>query len=181
MNDRFDCANILLDYAKSIGAPVKFRYEDGDLLSLAIANGSDAQVEFVLDKLTRKYGTVAETIRVLRSNNANLTECFLKLTDRLYSEDSFATEYARFEAPKALFGRNGKTSIGMSTDKHPESWTMDGSAAKKLWIQNSKYGEKLSDAAGQKITVVAKFHCFAFPDFWDMIDLKYAYDSVRLT
>ena len=179
--DRLDCANMLLDYAKSNGVSVTFKRRSDDLLSRAIASGSYTRVEFVLDKLTGKYGTLTETIELLKKHLSDFLSQFPKIAQRFLAEDRFTMEYARFEAPKALFGRNGKTPVGMSIDHHPESWATDSSAAKDLWIQNSKYGEKLSDTAGQKITVVAKIYCLALPDFWDMIELKCVYDSVRLS
>ena len=178
--DRLDCANILLDHAKNIGSPVTFECRNGDLLSQAITNGSDTHVEFVLDKLTGKYTTMAETMELLQNHLPELFSQFPKITLRFLKEDRFTTEYARFKAPKDLFGRNGKTSIGMSIDHHPKSWAIDSSAAKDLWIQKSKYGEKLSDTAGQKITVVAKFSFIRPGKLLDLHGHGYVHSSVRL-
>ena len=178
---RLDCANILLDYAKSNGVPMTFKCEGGDLLSRAIANRSEAQVEFVLDKLTGKYTTVAETIKLLDENVLDLLSRFCKIILRFLNEDKFTMEYARFEVPKAMFGRNGETPVVMLTDDHyPESWqAMDSDAPKALWIQNSKRGEKLSDTTGQQIKVAAKFSCIRLRALLGLhIDDEYVHSSV---
>ena len=170
--DQLDCASVLLDFAKTNGIPVKFKDEDGDLLSRAIANRSDAHVEFILDKLTRKYGSLAETIELLGSHYSTLESDFTKITVGLLKEDRFTVEYARFEVSKTVFGRNGRRTVAMSTDHHPESWTMDGIAAKDLWIQNSKDAWRFKNTTGQQIKAVAKLLCLRNGDFWEILESK---------
>ena len=170
--NRFDAADILLDYAKRNGIPVKFKSENGDLLSRAIAKRSDVHVEFILDKLTRKYGSLTETIELLGSHYSTLESDFTKIILRFLKEDRFTIDYARFEVPMTLFGRNGKRTVAMSTDHHPESWTMDGIAAKDLWIQNSKDSRKFMDTTGPQIKAVAKLLCLSNGDFWGILESK---------
>ena len=170
---------MFLDYAKSNGVSVTFKYTDGrDLLHCAITSRSEPRVEFLLGKLTGKYATLTETIGLLGSNISRLADSFPKLTLRFLKEDGFAMEYARFEAPKALFGRNGKTRVGMyARMKHnPKSWqAMDSTAAKELWIEKSRYGTRLSDATDRQIKVVAKFSCIRPGSFLAVYGKKYVY------
>ena len=177
---RLDCASSLLDYAKSNGIPVTFECESGDLLSRAIDNGSDVHVRFVLDMLAGKYATLVETVKLLQHHYISLMSDVHEITYDYIKKDRFAIEYARFKVPKTLFGRNARTPIAMSTDHHLESWTMDNRAAKDLWIQKSKYGQRLSDTEGEQIKAVAKFNCIANDDFWALLETEYVPDAVQL-
>ena len=183
---RPDCANVLLDHAKSNGVSVPFkctgdRYDD--LLSRAIDNRSDAHVEFVLDRLTGGYATVAETIELLAEHLSKFFEQFPKITKRFLNEDRFAIEYARFDAPKYLFGKNGETPVAMLTNDHSlQSWhAMDCRAAKEFWIECSQYGKELSDTEGQQISVVAKLSCIHPMAWFEVYKIKYVRICVRLT
>ena len=176
--DRTDCANMLLDYAKSKGLPVTFKCEGGDLLSRAIDNESEAHFEFVLDKLAGKYTTVLETIELLRTHLLRFSIQFRRIAHNFFKEDRFTMEYARFDAPKALFGRKGEAPVGMSTDRCPKHWAMDSQGAKDFWIQNSNYGERLSDTAGRHVRVVARFSCIHPWDFHYVCIKRYIYSSV---
>ena len=149
--DQLDCASVLLDYAKSNGIPVTFKCEDGDLLGLAIYKRSDVHVDFVLVKLAGKYVPFAEAIEILDSHLGDLVSRFQKLIFRYLKEEKFTIEYARFDAPKSLFGRNGKIPVGMSTEHYLEDWSMDSDAAKQLWIQHSAYTEELFDTTDEQI------------------------------
>ena len=170
--DRLDAADVLLDYAKSTGIPAPLYYENDDLLSKAIASESDTQVKFILDKLTEKYFSLEDTVNLLELLYRTLVFKYFEITVRFIKKDRFTMEYARFEAPKALFGRNGRTPVVMSTDHHPESWTMDSSAAKELWIRNSKHGERLSDNIEQQIKAVAEFCCVPFSALYEILNLE---------
>ena len=171
---------MLLDYAKSNGIPVTFKCTGGrDLLSRAIANGSSVHVECILDILTGKYGTVAETVELLDEHLSDLFSQFHEIAQRFLNEDRFTMEYARFEAPIDLFGRNGKTPVGMLNDQCPESWqATESQAAEEFWIQNSRYGERLSDPAARQIKVIAKFSCVRPGKVFDVCSESYVYSSV---
>ena len=166
---------MILDYAKSNGIPVPFKSGtgNGDLLSTVIASGSDARVEFVLDKLAEKCGSVEETGDLLESFSPDLWSYYFEIIDGFVTTDKCTMEYARFEAPKAVFGRNGRTPIVMCMDHHLEDWTMDSSAAKELWIRNSEHGERLSDTTSEQIKVVAKHYCVVFEALWHTLGSQY--------
>ena len=171
---------MLMDYAKSNGVAVTFKCEDGNLLSKAVKSSSEPHVEFILDKLTRKYATVSETIELLESHLLNLTDNFPKLALRFLKEGDFAVEYARLEVPRALFGRDGHTPVVMYVheEQNPVSWIpMDSGAAKELWKQGSDYTEQLSDTTSQQIKVVAKFSCISHGSFFAVYGRKYVYNE----
>ena len=178
--DRLDCASMLLDYAKSNAIPVPFTCTGGrydDVLSRTIANRSDARIEFALDKLTGKYATVAETVQLLAENLPGILFVYPKITQKFLNEDRFAIEYARFEAPKDLFGEKGETPIVMFTKNYPESWqTMDSHAARRFWFENGECCEKLW-SGGQEIEVVAKFQC-VHP--WQLLNRRMMYVRSRI-
>ena len=170
--DRLDAADVLLDYAKSNGIPAPLYYENDDLFSKAIASESVIQVKFILDKLTEKYFAFEDTVRLLKLFYPSVLLKYFEITVRFVKKDRFTVEYARFEAPKALFGRNGRTPVVMCMDHHLEDWTMDSSAAKELWIRNSKHGERLSDNIEQQIKAVAKIYCVHFQAFYHVLNLE---------
>ena len=180
--DRPDCANILLDYAKSKGLPVTFKCEEDDLLSRAIANESEDHVEYVLDKLTGKYATMAETIKILNEHLRKFLPQFPRIAHKFLKDDEFVTDYARFEVPEDLFGiGNIKIPMVIFTRDHPASWqVMDSRAAKDVWIRNSAYAEELSDTNSPQMRVVAKFSCIHPGDLHAAYYQTYVHSSVRL-
>ena len=193
--DQLDCASALLDYAKGNGIHVKFIRErekvhhpitclhdypynsQYNLVFWIIENRSADHADhadFILDKLMGKYATLAETVELLELHIGNFVYHFPKLVVSYLKEEKFTIEYARFYAPKALFGLNGKTPIGMSTRQHPEDWSMDNEAAEQLWVQHSTYGERVSEVGCQLTKVVAKFSCVILTEALTNHDREYA-------
>ena len=180
--DRVDYANMLLDYAKSNEVPVTFKCENDDLLSRAVANGSEAHVEYILDKLTKKYASVSETIELLNKHLADYLSQFPKIAQAFLKENKFAMEYARFEAPKHMFDVNGETGIGMLDSFCPESWQLvEARKIKFHWFLKSQYKKELWDLYNRdwKVKVVAKFSCISPVELFDAYGTRYLRRRVR--
>ena len=158
---QYDCANILLDYAKNEGMTVTFGGGGEDLLLWAIENAADGVVRFLLEKLTEKYASVEETSELLSKYLYTIGERCPELLADLLRNDEFTIEYARFQVSRTVFDNN-KIPKTMITKTIPDNWAeMDGEQGKGLWIEHwGKDPHSIDSTSDAQVMVTAKVFCF---------------------
>ena len=160
---QYDCANMLLEYAKDEGIAVTFRREDEDLLSWAIENDAYRSVRFILERLTEKCASVEETRDLLARHLRTIGERCPELLADLLKNDKFTIEYARFQVPKNVLDINSKIPKTMITRTIPDNWaSMDGEQGKRLWIEPwEAEAHPIDNTTDAQITVTAKVFCIS--------------------
>ena len=160
---QYDCAEMLLDYAKNEGIAVIFQTEGEDLLLWAIESDAYESVRFILDKLTEKYACVEETSDLLAKHLPVIGEKRPDVLADLLRNDKFTIEYASFRMPKVLFDNNSKFAKTMITRTIPDNWeAMDGEQGKGLWIEHwEEEGHSIGSTTDPQITVTAKVFCIS--------------------
>ena len=162
---QYNCAEMLLDYAKNEGITVTFRKEDEDLLLREIENDAYGSVRFILEKLTEKCASVEETSDLLSKHLRLIGERCPQILGDLLKNDKLTIEYARFQVPKAVLDTSSKIPKTMITRTIPDNWrAMNGERGKGLWIEHwEEDAHSISGTLDAQIGVVAKVFCIGFP------------------
>ena len=161
LKKRFDCADVLFDYAAEWRIPVRLSAGKCQVLEMAIEEGEQECAQYVLDRLAARCSSVEETCHVLTNYLLPLVDRFPSLVGDYLAEDRFAFEYGRFSVPRSLFGGQEKRPVVMTTDELLGGMdAMDGEEAKDFWTRNAKGDfHSRADSGGRQITAVARWLC----------------------
>ena len=159
LNRQFDCAEILLKYARECHAFVMMDTGKCPTLYYGAVNRSVAITKFVLDRVAAKQFTVDETLSILTNYLLPLTQTFPSLMRDYLERDAFAFEYGRVWVPP-LFN-NPDAPVAMTTNEKVADWTgMDSTAMKEFWSRNcEEHSSHLAEPWGVQVEAIAKFIC----------------------
>ena len=156
----FDCAEILLEYARDWNAFVMIDTGKCVTLDYGKAQTSVAITKFVLDRVAAKQFTVDESCNILTNYLLPLTQTFPNLMLDYLKRDAFSFEYGRVMVPVTLFDNPDLPAV-MTTDETLTDWTsLDSAAVKEFWSQNCEERRTALDGtSGVQVEAVAKFLC----------------------